>query len=142
MSALRTGRMPVFLFRDALQPHVLAIEGEAARLDNMCRIDRYEDVVAGPRNRAGSGILKRILELKSQRVPGNAGRSFRFRRGAVAIDPGGVKADLHLSSGLLDAQLKHRTAAEKFLLSVLAGPTGCVGRVDETHPGDKNDRGG
>src|SRR2546423_14200439 len=111
-------------FRHALQPHVLAIEPETARLDDVRGIDRHDDVVAGASNCAGAGILERVLEFEGHRVAGNGRGSFGFGRGAVAIDPGRVEANLHLTSGLLDAQLKHRAAAEEFLLSILPGPTG------------------
>src|SRR5438874_4625424 len=115
MSAGRTGCKPMFLLRYAFQPHVLAVKGEAAGFDDVRGIDRHDDVVAGTRDSTGAGILERVLELESHRVSRNGRGSFGFGRGAVAVDPGSIKADLHLTSGLLDAQLKHRAPAEKFL---------------------------
>src|SRR5213075_1790488 len=82
----------------AFQSHVLAVEGEAALIGDVRRIDRDENVVAGTRDRADAGILEVVLKLESQLISGNGCPSFGFGRGAVAIGPSGVETYLDRAS--------------------------------------------
>lgn len=111
------------LLRYAFQPDALPVKREAARFDNVGRIERHENVVTRAGDRARAGILEAILKLETQRIPGNGRSSLGLGRGAVAIGPGGIETDLHLGSRLLDGQLKDSPAAEKLIVSILAGPT-------------------
>ena len=123
----------MLLLPSALEAHVLSVEGKAARLSDVSRFHRDDDVIARASDRAGPGIPEAVFELELQGVAGNLRGSLTFRRRAMAIDIGGVESDLHRVAGLFDAQLKDRPAIEEFLVAVFAGPTRSVrGMDDET----------
>ena len=99
----RLCRAATLLLGHALQPHVLTVESEAARIRHMGCFHREDNVIASACDRANPGIAQAVLEFELEGVAGNLRGSLTFWRSAMGIGKGGVERYLHRAAGLFDA---------------------------------------
>jgi len=122
------------------QAHILAVENQAARIGDMRRFHRENNVVAGAFDRAGAGITKAVFEFEGERLfAGNLCRALTFRGGAVGIVVSRIEGNLDGAARLFDRQLEDGFPAQEILIRVLSGPAG-IGRVKSETSEDRERR--
>jgi hypothetical protein len=96
-------------FRDAFQLHVLAIKSEAARVGDMHRFHRHDNIVADKLEGTGSRIALTVLPGELRGVSVDHASASCVRSGAVAIAVGRIECNLERVTALMDAEFKHTT---------------------------------